>query len=403
MTADAAPARALPTCPTRFRGAPSRNARIARPLALLGRVREVDEGLVDEIGRRMMLRDEVGAALARAMRPDAPQRVTMAAVERALGQGPTDADPPALRAFVAALEREPAWLDRDLLERGAAVYRRMGSTRDDVLLALALIGGYRYEGPADLLVATGGLAGRAAMRRLGETLVWGRAVSAPGGMARGGEGFRLTAHVRAMHAVVDDRFGRSPDWDTGRYGLPVNRSDLAGTLALFSATAMLGARVLGHRIPRADSDAVMHLWRYVGFLLGVDEDWLFTTERAQHAFDHHLLLAQGGPTPAGVELTTALVEGQRTKHGGGLRGWYARRRVLGHLRLFLGRDGLRDLGQPVVVPWTVVPQVARNLVESWVVARSAAGRRWLERRSDAGVDAELALLLGSRRSLAAVT
>ncbi|WP_433803146.1 oxygenase MpaB family protein [Actinomycetospora sp. CA-084318] len=400
MTAEATP---VPEFPSRFRGAPTRNARIARPLAVLGRVREVDEELVDEIGRRMTVHDEVGAALARAMRPDAPQRVTMAGVERALGHGTAETDPPALRAFVADLEREPAWLDRDLLERGAAVYRRMGRTRDDVLLALALIGGYRYEGPADLLVATGGLTGRAAMRRLGETLVWGRAVSAPGAMLRGGEGFRLTAHVRAMHAVVDDRFARSPEWDTARYGRPVNRSDLAGTLALFSATAMLGARVLGRRIPRADSDAVMHLWRYVGFLLGVDEDWLFTTERAQHAFDHHLLLAQGGPTPAGVELTTALVEGQRTKHGGGWRGWYARRRVLGHLRLFLGREGLADLGQPVVVPWTLVPQVARNLVESWVVARSAAGRRWLERRSDAGVDAELALLLGSRRSLARVT
>ena len=36
--------------PTRFRGAPARNARIARPLALIGRVRVVDEELVDEIG-----------------------------------------------------------------------------------------------------------------------------------------------------------------------------------------------------------------------------------------------------------------------------------------------------------------------------------------------------------------
>lgn len=142
-----------------------------------------------------------------------------------------------------AVEREPAWLDRDLLERGAAVYRRMGATRDDVLLALALIGGYRYEGPADLLVATGGLTGATAMRRLGETLVWGRAVSAPGGMARHGEGFRLTAHVRAMHALVDDRFSRPGRWDAGRLGLPINRSDLAGTLALFSATTMLGAPV----------------------------------------------------------------------------------------------------------------------------------------------------------------
>ncbi len=248
------------------------------------------------------------------MRRDASPRVTATMLHRALAEGAHDDDPPALRRFLAALEREPEWLDRDLLERGARAYRRMGRSRDDVLLALSLIGGYRYAGPADLLVATGGLTGTTAMRRLGETTAWGYAVSRPGGMARDGEGFRVTAHVRAMHALVNDRFERRADWDSAALGLPVNRSDLAGTLALFSATAMLGVRVLGRRVSAADSRAVMHLWRYVGFLMGVDEDWLFADERAQHAFDHHLLHAQGGPTPAGAALTTALVEGTRRSH-----------------------------------------------------------------------------------------
>ncbi|NMO92894.1 oxygenase MpaB family protein [Actinomycetospora sp. TBRC 11914] len=392
-----APQVELPEFPARFRGAPARNAAIARPLALLGRVRHRDEALVDEIGRRMFARDEVGAELAAAMSRDAVPRVTTTALHRAIAEGAHDDDPPALRRFVAAIEREPDWLDRDLLERGARAYRRLGRSRDDVLLALSLIGGYRYVGPADLLVATGGLTGTTAMRRLGETTAWGYAVSRPGGMARDGEGFRVTAHVRAMHALVDDRFSRRDDWDTAALGLPVNRSDLAGTLALFSATAMLGVRVLGRRVPRQDGHAIMHLWRYVGFLMGVDEDWLFADERAQHAFDHHLLHAQGGPTPAGAALTTALVEGTRRSHDEhGHRGWWARRRLLSHLRLFLGAQGCRDLGQPVLPPWTVLPEVARNVVESWVIGAVAPGRRWLERRSDAGVEADLERLLGER-------
>jgi hypothetical protein len=389
----------LPEFPARFRGAPERNAAIARPLAYLGRVRQTDEALVDEIGRRMMRRDEVGADLAAAMRRDATPRVSTAMLHRAIAEGAHDDDPPALRLFVAALEREPDWLDRDLLERGARAYRRMGRSRDDVLLALSLIGGYRYAGPADLLVATGGLTGSTAMRRLGETTAWGHAVARPGGMARDGEGFRVTAHVRAMHALIDDRFSRRDDWDSAALGLPVNRSDLAGTLALFSATAMLGVRVLGRHIGREDAHAVMHLWRYVGWLMGVDEDWLFADERAQHAFDHHLLLAQSGQTPSGAALTTALVEGTRRSHAehrGPPAGWWARRRLLSHLRLFLGAQGCRDLGQPVLVPWTVVPGMARNAVESWVVAATARGRRWLERRSDAGVEADLERLLGER-------
>ncbi len=389
----------LPEFPARFRSAPERNAAIARPLAFLGRVRHRDEALVDEIGRRMLARDEVGAELAAAMRREASPRVTTTALHRAIAQGAREDDPPALRRFVAALEREPDWLDRGLLERGARAYRRLGRSRDDVLLALSLIGGYRYVGPADLLVATGGLTGTTAMRRLGETIAWGYAVSRPGGMGRDGEGFRVTAHVRAVHALVNDRFERRDDWDSAALGLPVNRSDLAGTLALFSATAVLGVRVLGRRVPREDGHAIMHLWRYVGFLMGVDEDWLFADERAQHAFDHHLLHAQGGPTPAGAALTTALVEGTRRSHaesGHPRRGRWARRRLLSHLRLFLGAQGCRDLGQPVLLPWTVLPEIARNVVESWVIGAAAPGRRWLERHSDAGVEADLERLLGDR-------
>jgi hypothetical protein len=399
MVAEPAVTATLPEFPTRFRGAPRRNAAIARPLAFLGRVRRTDESLVDEIGRRMLACDEVGAELAVAMRRDASPRVTSAALHRAITEGTHDDDPPALRRFVAALEREPEWLDRDLLERGARAYRRMGRSRDDVLLALSLIGGYRYAGPADLLVATGGLTGTAAMRRLGETMSWGYAVSRPGAMARDGEGFALTAHVRAMHALINDRFSRRDDWDSAALGLPVNSSDLAGTLALFSVTAILGVRVLGRHVASDDAHAVMHLWRYVGFLMGVDEDWLFADERAQHAFDHHLLHAQGGPTSAGEALTTALVEGTRRSHedrGHPGRGWWARRRLLSHLRLFLGARGCRDLGQPVLLPWTVLPEIARNAVESWIVGAVEPGRRWLERRSDAGVRDDLARLLGER-------
>ena len=65
--------------PTRFRGDPERTRRLARPLFLFARDDSVDEALIHEIGRRMMERDEVGAALVRAMGRDReePERVTM--------------------------------------------------------------------------------------------------------------------------------------------------------------------------------------------------------------------------------------------------------------------------------------------------------------------------------------
>nr|MDT0665705.1 hypothetical protein [Micromonospora sp. DSM 115978] len=155
----AAPAEAASlTYPLRFRGAPQRSARIARPLRLVSRVATVDEALVDQLGRRMFARDELGADLARAMRlrdRSDPERVTAAQVRRALadGIGAVPDVPPALARLFAVVDQVPAWVDFDLVERGGRAVRRMGRTGDDVMLQLALIGGYRFGGPADLLVA----------------------------------------------------------------------------------------------------------------------------------------------------------------------------------------------------------------------------------------------------------
>src|SRR5690606_3874693 len=103
--------------------------------------------------------DELGARLADAIRLRAgePGRVTMAQFRRALAGGIASVPdaPPALRDFFDEVEREPEWLDRARVEEGAQTYRRFGQNAQDVLLQLSLVGGYRFGGPTDLLVATG--------------------------------------------------------------------------------------------------------------------------------------------------------------------------------------------------------------------------------------------------------
>jgi hypothetical protein len=380
---------ATPIYPRRFHSARQRNEHLARRLRIVAGVKTVDERLLDRLGRRMFARDELGAQLATAMRRSQhdPQRVTMAQFKRALGKG-IDAvpdAPEALRRFFAVVDDVPDWVDFDLLEQGSRVFRRFGRSRDDVLVQLSLIGGYRFAGPADLLVRTGGLTGSSAMRRLGETQKWADAVSAPAGMRRDGEGFNLTVHVRVMHALVNHEFETNGRWDVGQYGLPINQSDRAGTLGLFNSTVLLGMRMLGRVVTRAESLAVMHLWKYVGWLIGVDEDWLFDTEREQNVFNYHVLLAQADATPAGADLAAALVDGQLTQHYGqlsALRGHYSRMRLLSMLRYFLGKDGLRDLNLPITPIWAVPPIIAANLLKSGLLAPTRLGRRYLEYAGD---------------------
>ncbi|MFF3501708.1 oxygenase MpaB family protein [Streptomyces sp. NPDC003247] len=380
-----------PPYPRRFRETESLNRRLGRPLRmLLLRRGGVDPALLASIGERLMARDEIGAALASAMRTsDAadPERVSMRQFRRALADGidAVPSAPRALRDFFAAVDAVPAWVDFDLVDEGGRVARRFGRNSADVMLQLALIGSYRFDGPPNLLVETGGLTGGSALRRIAETQQWATAVTGHDAMRRDGQGFRLTVHVRLMHALVNHAAERNGRWDTDRWGLPVNRSDLAATLGLFNAVQLLGVRLLGVRVTRAESRTLMHLWKYVGHLMGVDEDWLFDRELAQHRFNYHLLLTQSYGGAAGPPLANALVAAQGSLHFtrfARVRRAYARARLLSMLRYFLGRRGMRDLGLPASLPWAVPPLLAANLLRYHVLGRTAAGRAYLLRSGD---------------------
>ncbi len=381
--------------PSRFREAQARGARLGVPLRVLGRVKSVDEGLLDRIGRAFGERDEPGARLADAIRTRAgqPGRVSMEQFRTALAGG-IDAvpdAPAALTAFFAEVDATPDWVDWDLLDEGALVARRLGQNAADALTQLALIGGYRFGGPPDLLVATGGLVGDSTRRRLGETQKWVVELTRPGSLrppghegagGPAGEAWRLTVHVRAMHALVNAAF--EPRWDSGRWGLPINQADQAATLFLFDGILILGCRGLGVRICAKESRALMHLWKYVGWLMGVDPDFLVDDEWERHRMSYHVLLAQSDISGAGPQLARSIVAAQRERRYPGwpqqlqgVRARYERERMLSMLTTFLGPASMRDLGLPLRPPWAHLYIAVLNTYRYRLLGRTPWGRRRL--------------------------
>jgi hypothetical protein len=274
-------------------------------------------------------------------------------------------------------------VDWDLVEAGARVFRGLGQNSLDILLQLSLIGGYRFGGPTDLLVATGGLSGDSTMRRLGETQKWGVALSQPGGMRRGSEGYAVAVHVRLMHALVNESF--TSKWDVERWGMPINQSDQAATLGLFSGVPLIGCRALGARITRAESRAYMHLWKYVGWLMGVDDQWLMDSEGEQHRLNYHILLVQDDISEAGPKLANAIVDAQRTLHFRrfpAISRWLARERLLSMLTALLGPSSMRDLELPLRLPWAPAYVLGLNILRYRVIGMTPAGRKALLRWGD---------------------
>lgn len=95
----------------------------------------------------------------------------------------------------------------------------------------------------------------------------------PASLLPGGRGFECCLEVRALHGSVRRRVrARDEAWDAETLGVPVNQEDMAVTLLAFSYNVLVGVEFLkGRRLSRAEEEDYLHLWRYLGHLLGVED------------------------------------------------------------------------------------------------------------------------------------
>ena len=369
------------TVPTRYAEGGAWSERFARPmLQLAGRDARMTGAELEDLKAGLMRRDEVGDRFVRAVRED--HAVTMPAFRSALADGVPDDAPAPLAALFAVLEDRPAWVDDELLERGGAAARRIGGDGFDILAFGSLLGGYRSGGALQPLVRTGRI-GDETLKRVGETGQWWLACTAPGGMQRDGEGWKLSVHVRVMHAFVNYQLERDADWDWAFRGVPINQFDRAGTIGSFSTSYLLQARALGIRIPSADAEAIMHLWSYVGWLMGVDERWLPRTERVGRRVLGNVIAGFSGPEESSRQLGEGLI-GMHDRAPGisALRRRYERERSLSMATFLNLGHGMRDVGQPMRPPWYPAYRIASNVLWTQVLGRLPGGTSALDRRAE---------------------
>lgn len=295
--------------------------------------------------------------------------------------------PPPLAAMMHAVETTPLWLDRDLVETGARAMRRVGPLGSLALRDVALMGGYGNAAINKPLMFTGALAGGAA-RRATETRSFWVDVTRAGGLARDGSGFRSAIHVRMMHGVLRRRIARQPGWRSEDWGVPINQGDMLATNLAFSLVFMTVLGVMGFRFSRRERAGILHLWRYVGYLMGIDERILVTTEAEGRRYLYGVLMSQPAPDEDTRALALALMNEPLDQIGrSGWRGWWAEAHVRAHngvSRLFLGKRGYTALGLPGDRCWPWFPL----LLAPPVLATEAA------RRCVPGFDARLTAWAG---------
>lgn len=344
--------------------------RIFESMTIPARVRNFDEARrrygsrADYYVRFLMVGDPLAdAALASFQRllPGEGQKMLDMALDKGVEHVPNAT--PELCALFEQIDHIPAWVDWKRMRHGALVYQRTGLAGALVLSALSLMNGYHSAAAVKPLVFTGQL-DKMARRRLAET---GRFIAdtvAVDGLERFARGFRSTIKVRMIHAAVRQMLSESSSWDTRAWGVPLNNADMAATSLSFSVAMLYGTRAMGLKFTQQEADDLMLLWRYSGYLSGVDAGLLSASEAEGMEWAELIDLVQPGPDEGSVALAQALrrvIEERAESRLEKLIAPFALRFHDGITRVTAGDDVADDLGLSHR-NWKYAVSLARALV-----------------------------------------
>jgi hypothetical protein len=281
--------------------------------------------------------------------------------------------PESMRRLFAEFERPPDWFDPELVERGARVFRRWGTAVFKFATASTLEM-YTESSIAKPLSLSGGYTGNRAHHRQLETVRFWIDVSDPGGLDPGGAGRATAMRVRIMHVFIRRRLLEHPEWDLAAWGAPISVADATLTLMGGSVVPGLSLWTAGHQTTITEIEALLHFWRYVGHLLGVQPDWYPRDFRESvqlmfAAFVKRAYLAGAD----GDELIEAYLPAFAAKPGGSIakrvRDEIEYRALIGYTRFWMLPKSYKSHQMPRAWPWVVLPVLQAPFLLTMETAR----------------------------------
>jgi hypothetical protein len=184
-----------------------------------------------------------------------------------------DDAPHCLRVLLDTASTPPPWFDAALAQAGGRAWWKFGTLQSSTLYQ-SLIYGYQARGFVRPLAATGRFEEHTYDRVLG-TGRWVALATAPGQMLPGNAGWAQTIRIRLIHAMVRHHLVNEDGWDVAEWGVPISQTYSALTIGGgFLALPMEVARDLGIQYSAAEHEAIAHLWRWIGWVVGVGEELL---------------------------------------------------------------------------------------------------------------------------------
>jgi hypothetical protein len=252
--------------------------------------------LLETMRNATMTGDRIADAYA-ALIPTYGSRTLVHMLEAACERGVDNVEnaPPELVDLIVAMEATPAWVDMELVARGARAERIPMATATPLAIRGAFLATFVNKYAALPMTMTGTLSDEAAAKRVFETASFFTATTLPGALDRSGKGFEAAAKVRLMHSMVRYHILNSGKWDVATYGIPIPQADQmpAGLIGVFLMSAQLLKK--GQTDFTAEQRASVELSRYRCFLLGLPENLLGDTpqEIVDLLMARHVSLREG--------------------------------------------------------------------------------------------------------------
>lgn len=225
--------------------------------------------------------------------------------------------PEELKEYFSQSAKLPEWADQDLIDMGQQIYLRHGIWIGLLLCYKSLPECYACANGAEVLHKTARLnenhgSLEAFSRRIAETAQFVVFSMSPDGLDPKGKGLIATQKVRLIHAVIR-YYLIQHNWDSEKYGEPINQEDLAGTLMSFSALIIEGLQIIGITFEPVELEAYIHCWRVIGHLAGLDEEMIPKNSVDALKLGHSILDKEKAPSEQAKQLTKALRDFQNKK------------------------------------------------------------------------------------------
>lgn len=339
----------------------------------LGRMLHPSREKWQEMGQALMQGDplmDAWVAWMFANEPSNARKLFDTALHKGIDTVPNAPEP--LKALFHHVDNDPHWLDRRQFHQATNTMQKAGITSNYVLRDMSLMSGYLLSDFNQALVLTGALH-KGVRQRIAETSKWWLEVSAANGMTRFSSGFKSTLHVRLVHALVRRNIPKKPEWQTHTWGIPINQLDMFATNCAFSNLYIIGLRAFGMPVGIKEAKAVLHFWKYVGWLMGIDEKWLKEDELSANILFYQAMQTFSEPDWTSQALGSALAEEIKAyslphlKHRPKLHDAvleYIYQLHLSNSALFLSKKKRRQLGLPEnIYPWfpvlTMLPRAGK--------------------------------------------